>query len=337
VVNAHDRHPMRELSAAVIICTSARDRSPLLHACIDSVFDGTRRPEELFVVVDGDRSLEVELAHSLDPAARVLPSAGHGLSAARNTGLAAAASDLVAFIDDDAEADRGWLESLVRAFASDRDLVGSGGPVLPRWGAERRWMPDELLWVVGCTYQGHRKDAGPMRNPIGCNMAFRRRSLVSAGGFCTTFGKDGRSLQTCDETELGLRLERVHGPGRIVYAPDASVHHFVPSARISWRVLVRRSISEGIAKGRLRRLYRNDALGPERDYVRLLVFASVPRLIRESVQVRDPQRAVGAMAIAASLLIAGAAFVAGLAREASPGTAAHRSIKRPTRPGDELH
>jgi len=337
VLNAHDRHPVRELSAAVIVCTSSRDREPLLHACIDSVFDGSRRPDELFVVVDGDRSLEEELARSLEPAARVLPSVGHGLSAARNTGLAAAASDLVAFVDDDAEVDRGWLESLVWAFALDGDLVGSGGPVLPRWGAERRWMPDELLWVVGCTYQGHRKDAGPIRNPIGCNMAFRRRSLVSAGGFCTTFGKDGRSLQTCDETELGLRLERVHGPGRIVYAPNASVHHFVPSARISWRLLVRRSISEGIAKGRLRRLYRNDALGPERDYVRLLAFDSVPRLIRESVQVRDPQRAIGAMAIATSLLIAGAAFVAGLAREGWLGSGADRSIKLPTRTGDGFH
>lgn len=330
------RRPMHTLTTAVIVCTSSRERAPLLGACIDSVFGGDRQPDDLLVVVDGDGSLENELARSLRSGVHLLRSQGHGLSAARNTGLAAATSDLVAFVDDDAEVDRRWLASLVQAFAANREVVGGGGPVLPRWGADRRWMPDELLWVVGCTYHGHRRDAGPIRNPIGCNMVFRREALVSAGGFCTTFGKDGRSLQTCDETELGLRLERAHGPGRIVYAPEACVHHFVPPERISWRLLVRRSVSEGIAKGRLRRLYRSDALGPERDYVRVLVLASAPRLIRESLQTRDPQRAAGALAIAASLLITGLSFAAGCLRESCARTHHRQSILHSTRTGDAL-
>src|SRR5205823_8811384 len=104
-----------------------------------------------------------------------------GRSEARNVGVAAAASDVVAFVDDDARVDRCWLSSLAAVFTADEDVLGAGGPVLPRWGADRRWMPDELLWVVGCTYSGHREDAGPIRNPIGCNMAFRRDALVGIG------------------------------------------------------------------------------------------------------------------------------------------------------------
>jgi glycosyltransferase involved in cell wall biosynthesis len=300
---------------AVVVCTSTRDRLPLLLGCIDSLLHSDRRPDELFVVVDGPPSLENELAKSLPSPARLLRSAGHGLSAARNTGLAAASAELVAFVDDDARVDRGWLRSLATALAAEPAVVGVGGPVLPLWEADRRWMPDELLWVVGCTYNGHRSQAGPIRNPIGCNMAFRRLPLVAAGGFSTTFGKRGGALQTCDETELGLRLERLLGPGRIVFVPGARVDHFVPAQRVSWRLLLRRSVSEGLAKGRLHRLYHGTALGPERSYVRLLLVDAVPRLLLDSVRRRDRQLATGALAIAASLVIAAAAFVAGLAGE----------------------
>jgi glycosyltransferase involved in cell wall biosynthesis len=239
-----------------------------------------------------------------------------GLSEARNVGIAAASSDVIAFVDDDAAAHPEWLSAVMRAFAEDELLLGVGGPVLPTWGAPRRWMPDELLWVVGCTYSGHREDAGPIRNPIGCNMAFRRRELIGVGNFASTFGKRGNALATCDETELGLRVERAHGPGRIRYVPEAGVQHFVPPERISWRLLVRRSLSEGLAKGRLHRLYRAGALGPERSYARKLLTHKVPRLVLDSLRRGDPQPALGAAAILASLLISGGAFAVGLAREA---------------------
>ena len=127
--------------------------------------------------------------------------------------------------------------------------------------------------------RGHRQDAGPIRNPIGCNMAFRRRELPSVGSFETRFGKRAEALETCDETELSLRLERVHGPGRIRYVPAARVQHLVPASAVSWRLLVRRSLSEGLAKGRLQRLYARLCLGTERSYVRCSSLEAVPRLL----------------------------------------------------------
>jgi glucosyl-dolichyl phosphate glucuronosyltransferase len=304
-----------ELTVAVVICTSTRDRLPLLRRCVESLVAGERAPDELFVVVNGRESLMAELAGSLPSAARLLHTHREGLSAARNVGVVAATSDVVAFVDDDARVDRTWLPSFAVMFSLDEHIVGAGGPVIPDWGGDRRWMCDELLWVVGCTYSGHRQDAGAIRNPIGCNMAFRRDALLKAGSFSTSFGKRGNALQTCDETELGLRLERSHGRGAIVYVPGARVHHHVPPARVSWRLLVRRSISEGLAKGRLRRLYAQRPLGPERAYTRLLLTESVPHLLRESVRGRRPEPAQGALAICGSLIIAGGAFAIGFARE----------------------
>lgn len=302
------------LSASVVVCTADVEREGLLRECLDSLLAGSRAPDEILLVVDHNPQLAAKLARSLPPSVRLLESARHGLSEARNVGIEAASCDVVAFVDDDVIVEGRWLACLMDEFEGDEDTLGVGGSAVPRWGAERRWLSDELLWVVGCTYRGHREDPGPIRNPLGCNMAFRRRELLALGGFATQFGKRGNALETCDETELSLRLERAHGAGRIRYAPEARVLHFVPPSRISWRLLVRRSLSEGLAKGRLYRLYDQPAVAAERSYVRRLVTESVPRLFVSAVRVRDRRFVLGGLAIIASLLVTAAAFGVGLIR-----------------------
>jgi glucosyl-dolichyl phosphate glucuronosyltransferase len=304
------------LSATVVICTSSHDRHALLLECLQSVLRGTRAPNEIIVVVDQNRELMAELIGSLPPTVRVLGSERAGLSEARNVGVQAAKSDIVAFIDDDATADSEWLAALMREFEASEDVLGVGGAILPRWGADRRWLPEELLWVVGCTYRGHRPDPGPIRNPIGANMAFRREPLTFVGGFATGFGKRGNAYETCDETEVSLRLQHAHGRGRIQYVPTARVRHFVPASRITWRTLLRRSISEGVSKGRLRRLYGSSAVSAEHRYVAGLLTGAVPRLMVVGLARRDGHAVLGSASILVSLLVtAGAFFVGAVMRE----------------------
>jgi glucosyl-dolichyl phosphate glucuronosyltransferase len=302
---------MSELSAAVVVCTASHERAGLLVACVDSILGGARVPDELFVVVDRNPSLAETLGGRLPPRVRLLETQLGGLSHARNAGLREARSDIVAFVDDDVTVKGAWLSSLMEAFETDGDVLGVGGPIEPRWGAERRWLCDELLWVVGCTYGGHRQDAGPIRNPIGANMAFRRDQLRALGGFAAGFGKRGKTLGTCEETELSLRLERAEGRGHIRYVPGARVRHYVPPARISWRLLVRRSVSEGLSKGRLRRMYSGPALGSEGAYVRHLLMRALPTLVARGVRARDARALGAAVAVGVSLLLTGSAFVAG--------------------------
>jgi GT2 family glycosyltransferase len=306
-------------TAAVVVCVATHEREEMLRACVDSLLAGTRRPDELIVVVDQNPALHATLAATLPDAVQVLQTPRQGNSEGRNVGIRAASSDVVAFVDDDAAVEPEWLGRLMGAFDADPGVVGAGGSVVPRFLDGRSWLPDELLWVVGCTYAGHRTDPGPIRNPIGCNMAFRRDALLAVGTFATEYGKQGDKLVICDETELCLRLEGAYGPGRITFVPDARVLHNVPPSRITWKGLYRRCLAEGLSKGRLRRRYADRALASETGYVRRLLVRSVPALAVGGLVRRDVRAVQGAGAIVMTLAVTTGAFVAGLAAR-GPGT-----------------
>lgn len=299
------------MSVAVVVCAASDEREELLHACVRSLLEGRRVADEILVVIDHNAALEASVATWLPTSVRLLRSDSRGISASRNAGLRAATADVVAFVDDDAVVEPEWLVHLMRAFETSDELLGAGGAVVPQWGGGRCWLPDELLWVVGCTYAGHREDAGSIRNPIGCNMAFRRRALSAAGGFSPRFGKQGDTLTTCDETEVGLRLERAYGPARIRFVPAARVRHFIPASRIGWKTLVLRCTSEGVSKARLRDLYGTSALGAERQYARSLVTRAVPRLVVRGMVRSDRRSVYGAAAIVLSLAVTASAYVGG--------------------------
>jgi GT2 family glycosyltransferase len=301
----------RRLSVSVVVPTASHEREPLLHACVASLLQGGRVPDELFVVVDHNPQLEAKLADSLPAEIGLLRSERPGSSGSKNTGIRVASSDIVAFVDDDATVEPDWLCSLVEPLEASDELIGVGGAVVPAWGTDGRSLPDELLWLVGCTYRGHRQDAGPIRNPIGCNMAFRRRELLALGSFAAEFGRP-RNVY-CDETELGLRLERTHGPGRIRYVPAARVHHHIPERRLGWRVLIARCVREGLSKGRLHRLYHGAALASERGYVRRVLLDAVPRLLVRGIHGRDRRSMLNGAMILVALLVTAAAFVVGVA------------------------
>ena len=110
-------------------------------------------------------------------------------------------------------------------------MLGVGGRVVPRFESGRpAWLPPELDWVVGCTYEGHRSSRGPVRNFIGANMSFRRSLFDAIAGFRSDLGRTEKEPAGCEETELCIRATRELG-GEMFYEPDAVVHHFVPDAR----------------------------------------------------------------------------------------------------------
>jgi GT2 family glycosyltransferase len=240
---------------------------------------------EVFLVVDHNPALFARARAELS-GVRVLENAGvPGLSGGRNTGLAAATGEIAVFLDDDAEADPGWLAALLRPY-DDEQVVATGGKILPDWGTPRpRWMPEEFDWVVGCSYRGLPETEAQIRNPIGCSMSMRRQAAVDAGGFRSEVGRVGTLPAGCEETDLSIRLGRLRPGSRIVYAPASTVRHHVPASRARWAYYTSRCYQEGRSKAILSRLEGSDAaLSSERSYTLRVLPAGVLRGLLQTVR-----------------------------------------------------
>ena len=95
---------MKPLSVTVVICAYTSARWGMLLDVIESVRLQTLAPDQVLVVVDHNEELYDRLVEIVDDVTVVESTGQAGLSGARNTGVGLAESDIVAFLDDDAEA-----------------------------------------------------------------------------------------------------------------------------------------------------------------------------------------------------------------------------------------
>lgn len=251
----------------MIICCYTLERLTRLSCAVESVRAQSVPVHEIVVVVDHNRPLFEVAVATFDGIAVVENTGARGLSGARNTGVGVASGRVLSFVDDDACVDTDWAKHLLDVY-TDPDVVAAGGLVVPDFESGRpAWFPPELDWVVGCTYAGHRAEAGPVRNLIGANMSFRADALRSLGGFRTDLGRTKSASGGCEETELCIRAGRL-SHGTIWFEPRAIAHHFVPRERTTAKYLRRRCLAEGRSKALVTRLVGGDAgLRSERSYV----------------------------------------------------------------------
>ena len=206
---------------SVVVC--AYNAADTLEECLASLARLTYPDVEIIVVDDGSRDATVAIAKR-HPTIRLIQVDHGGLSAARNVGLAHARGEIVAYTDADVRVEPEWLTYLVEPMLSSR-LAGSGGPNV---------VPREDPWLAQCVA---RAPGGPSHvlfddriaeHVPGCNMAFRRETLLALGGFNTTFTKAG------DDVDLCWRLQ-ARG-WKIGFAPCALVwHRHRSSVRAYWR------------------------------------------------------------------------------------------------------
>ncbi|MGI9599090.1 MAG: glycosyltransferase family 2 protein [Acidimicrobiales bacterium] len=258
--------PSQPPSVTVVICAHTTDRLDDIRASVASIDRQSRKADELILVIDHNREL-LEAVADLGP--KVVPNTEpKGLSGARNTGTEMAGSEVVAYLDDDATAEPGWLEALVEPFTDSR-VVAVGGQAIPQWDtAAPDWFPPEYNWVVGCSHRGLPERQAEVRNVIGCNMAFRRQPVLDLGGFEVGLGRTAARPLGCEETELCIRLRQADPTALILLEPEARIHHRVPAQRTTWRYFFDRCRAEGNSKAYVVGLVgSDDGLSSERSYV----------------------------------------------------------------------
>lgn len=270
---------------SVVICAFTFDRLEVLGESIASLRAQTLPPHEIVLVIDHAPELLEEVRRLWPEIVIVANREKQGLSGARNTGVAEAGGEVVAFLDDDAIADPGWLARLAAAYA-DPNVLGAGGTVRPRWvEGKPGWFPSEFDWVVGCTHSGMPQQLEPVRNLVGANMSFRRAPLVEVGGFSHDLGRVGTLPVGCEETDLSIRVHQRWPAAEILYDPAAEVEHVVPPSRGNVRYFLDRCRAEGRSKAVLTGMVgSDDGLSSERSYVRRTLPLGVLRGLRDTLR-----------------------------------------------------
>lgn len=205
-----------EPQVSVLIASDRVDT--LLPACLDSLEDQ-----------EGGVSVEAVVASSEEPraASRDVPvrwvlAPSRNPARRRNLAAAAARGSILAFLDDDATAEPGWLAAGLAALA--RAEIAGGPDLGPRGAPYAERLSNLLLatpWIgSGVPAHEWRPRGGPVRAPHDvalCNLFVRRETFEGLGGFDESLGYIG------EDTDFVRRA--LEAGARVVLDPDVRVRH----------------------------------------------------------------------------------------------------------------
>ncbi len=274
--------PPLELSA--VICTL--DRGPEIEASVRSLLEQDLPPASFEILLVDNGSAPAAAAVLQDLAAthpgriRYVREDVIGESSARNCSLAHARGSILAYLDDDAIADPGWLRAYRDAFAADPGLSVAGGTVRLRYLAPRpAWIDAQMeTWLSGFVRGDEPHELRYPDFPRGANMAFRRAAFDDGTRFSADFGRKGKCLLSHSEIELMYRLSKKGH--RIGFVPAAAVDHLVPGGRLDRKWFELRSHWQGRSEVLFDRIHRG----------RLAVLLRLPRHVAGWLRKRDLRR-----------------------------------------------
>lgn len=253
-------HEAQQGCPDVTIVIAVYNGAPTIAACVSSLLGlcYPREHVEIVVVDNGSTDATLERLQAFGSAIRVLHQKTRGASAARNAGVRAARGTIVAFTDADCTVEPEWLGALVAPLV-DRGVGVVGGPILSRIDGNRI---ERFGDVIHDQRRAIEDDAAPY--VASGNWASRADVLLQLGLF-------DESLRRSQDVDLAWRA--VQAGFRLVYAPDAIVHH--RNERTIWG-LINEGYVHGVHGVRLSR--KHEAVWP---HVRRRPKTAWRRLLRD--------------------------------------------------------
>ena len=197
---------------SVVVASYNGDRT--LKACLESLEKLHYPDYEVILVDDGSTDTTAQIAAQFPKVQCFRHPRNLGLSVARNTGIAAATGEIIAFTDSDCRADEDWLYHLVGNLL-EQGYAAIGGP---------NFLPPEDSLVAAAVMASPGGPAHVMltdrqaEHIPGCNMAFHKWALDALGGFDPIFAKAG------DDVDICWRLQQAGW--QIGFSPAAFVWHY---------------------------------------------------------------------------------------------------------------
>lgn len=209
----------------VDVVVTAFNQGELVTAAVNSVLAQSRAPREVIVVDDGTSdpaSLTALQALSQREGVRVIRRANGGVSAARNTGLAAASADLVVVLDGDDELDPTFIARTAAEIEADADVVAASG-----W-LRLHGATDALARPAGGTAVDFLH-----RNNAPATVLVRREAWERAGGY-------NESMRSGFE-DWDFFLSLLTPGGRIAIVPEELVRYRTAPASSNIRSMTTRA------------------------------------------------------------------------------------------------
>lgn len=236
------------MTPTLSIVIPTRDRPHWLRDCLGALAVQTTSDFEVVVVDDGGTADLHAVVSGLDPTpARlrlVRRSVPGGASAARNTGVEAAAGTVVGLLDDDTLPAPGWAEAVIDTFART-GCDGMAGRTRLLLDPMPRWLVPGMRRLLGELDLGPEERRLEAELPHSANCALTRTAFEQVGGFLAGFGKVGSSLLSNDEIEMFRRM-RARGMS-FVYQPRAEVGLQLPPDRVGAGYLRARAYAQGVS------------------------------------------------------------------------------------------
>lgn len=212
---------------SVVVCT--RDRPLLLEQCLDSLRQLDYPNYDVLVVDNCSRNKAVAEVVSKS-GFRYTREDRSGLDWARNRGIKESYHDIIAFIDDDARATKGWLRGIARGFESPEIMAVTGNVLaaeietpaqndFERYGGMSKGF---VSYTIRIEDLGAKAIFWASNWGVGANMAFRRQLFNNIGYFDVSLDV-GTPTNGAGDIELFFRTVS-HGYS-LRYEPTAIVRH----------------------------------------------------------------------------------------------------------------
>ena len=211
-------------SAAVIIANW--NGAQHLRVCLDSLRTQTYPNFEVIVADNGSTDGSLEMLREEYPEVQVLElGENYGFVIASNRGAAATEADILVMLNNDTEAEPGWLAALCQALEANpkagsaaskmllfdrRDTIHSAGDML----GEDFIPQNRGVWEVD---QGQYDDRTEIFGACGGAAAYRREAWEQVGGF------DERLFMYLEDVDLAWRMQQAGWES--VFVPEARVYH----------------------------------------------------------------------------------------------------------------
>lgn len=231
---------MQHPKISLIICTYNREK--FLGKALQSLTSQTLPSEQFEILIvnnnatDGTEQISkdfIETNPKLNIRYFVEPN--QGLSYARNRGMREAHGSIITYIDDDAEAESDFLAQILTFLEARPEVAGVGGKIIPKYeGTPPEWMNkylygfvtkvdfgDDIFMYTGKSY------------PAGCNMTYRKKLLLEAGGF-------NENLKwRADDKYIFFAVQEIDH--KIYHLPQAVVQHNIDDYRTTDENFIRLS------------------------------------------------------------------------------------------------